>query len=835
MSENELHEHIKSQIPMISQWISNHVFGSSVFSGTNRLHVNQIVDIELPLWSKNLGLKGKIDAVLNVNLTHGKNEYSNVNIPYELKTGKKSYFSHHAQLLLYILMMSLDLKETIKSFVPGILHYLGSTKIEIVDTSDALFISLISARNKLSEYTYRLDSFSQSIETEILPEIIRDSNVCSRCYQRELCVIFDQSIENRAHSKNLEVFSEIVSQLTPRMIAYLNEWEQSLIYESQENANYRNEFFQMTAEEREKTGRCIRRLSLSRYVADGELNTENLIYRLYRNDLSIYHVFSEAETVILSIDDSAGASELITPYFVSIRFYSEHEIIVSSKEELPNFFLSDPNAKFRLDKDSHSSFISTMRGNIMKLLLPSNASLPNIQHTKDLILGLRDPKFDLPFYRKTQENPMSIIPSALHSEFLSLNADQRNAILLSLSILNYMLILGMPGTGKSSTIALLIRILVLSGKKVLVASHTNSAVDNIMRKVAQYIDCYKLIRIGSDSSIADDILLNEKILKVTPRTVFSKVSLEGLKNAFSGSFIVGVTCMSVSSSTFSMLFDKENFSFDYCIIDEASQIPEPIVLAPLMLSQRFILVGDPYQLPPIVKNSNSADKLGVSLFRRLCECCPSNLIINLEYQYRMNSEIVSLCNSLIYSHRLKYVSFSTEKRLSPNLENVQFNSVYLSMAISPSPAVLLLDTCECSDCSEELDSNGSFINRFEGSIIFSILESFENRVKDDIAVISAYRGQVDYLRSKISKESTLSVEIDTIDRFQGRDKDVVIFSTVRVEKAGDLLFDWRRINVALTRAKAKLIILLNSKVINGCPILEDLYAICKNNNWVHII
>jgi DNA replication ATP-dependent helicase Dna2 len=103
----------------------------------------------------------------------------------------------------------------------------------------------------------------------------------------------------------------------------------------------------------------------------------------------------------------------------------------------------------------------------------------------------------------------------------------------------------MPGTGKSSTIALLIRILVLSGKKVLVASHTNSAVDNIMRKVAQYIDCYKLIRIGSDSSIADDILLNEKILKVTPRTVFSKVSLEGLKNAFSGSFIVGVTCMRV--------------------------------------------------------------------------------------------------------------------------------------------------------------------------------------------------------------------------------------------------------------------------------------------------
>ena len=92
--------------------------------------------------------------------------------------------------------------------------------------------------------------------------------------------------------------------------------------------------------------------------------------------------------------------------------------------------------------------------------------------------------------------------------------------------------------------------------------------------------------------------------------------------------------------------------FDYCIVDEASQLMLPTCLGPLRFAETFILVGDHYQLPPLVKQDNTDDGLSVSLFKRLSEAHP-NAIVNLEYQYRMNSDIMMLSNEFVYSGRLK--------------------------------------------------------------------------------------------------------------------------------------------------------------------------------------
>ncbi|CAN0309000.1 unnamed protein product, partial [Hapterophycus canaliculatus] len=111
--------------------------------------------------------------------------------------------------------------------------------------------------------------------------------------------------------------------------------------------------------------------------------------------------------------------------------------------------------------------------------------------------------------------------------------------------------------------------------------------------------------------------------------------------------VVGCTCLGMKHPLFSQR------RFDYCVVDEAGQISQPVVLAPLRCADVFVLVGDHYQLPPLVTSSEALDAgMSESLFRRLCEAHPSSLQ-RLSYQYRMNGDVMALCNDLTYCGRLR--------------------------------------------------------------------------------------------------------------------------------------------------------------------------------------
>jgi DNA replication ATP-dependent helicase Dna2 len=131
---------------------------------------------------------------------------------------------------------------------------------------------------------------------------------------------------------------------------------------------------------------------------------------------------------------------------------------------------------------------------------------------------------------------------------------------------------------------------------------------------------------------------------------------------------------------FSPLFSKRRF--DYCIVDEASQILQPICLGPLSFAQTFVLVGDHYQLPPLVRHTMARERgMDESLFKRLCEAHPE-AIIPLCYQYRMNQDIMSLSNYIVYNQRLQCGSFSVATNLLNTIDMSRLYSLSHKLSVT---------------------------------------------------------------------------------------------------------------------------------------------------------
>ncbi|KAM0680402.1 DNA replication endonuclease-helicase Dna2 [Glugoides intestinalis] len=216
-------------------------------------------------------------------------------------------------------------------------------------------------------------------------------------------------------------------------------------------------------------------------------------------------------------------------------------------------------------------------------------------------------------FQKSLENDFEI-PEEFKAQFLKLNEEQRKALFFALNCKNYKIIHGMPGTGKSTVIALLINILIYYKQKVLLVCYTHLAIENILKKL-NLIKYYKAKKENLSFNTSAELL-----------TYLNDIEL-----------VVG-TCYSFSDPIYL------NRKFDYCIIDEGSQMHLLLALIPISLSERFCIVGDHLQLKPLSKKSKD---LSLSLFEYLIEDCTT-----LTQQYRMGDEIMNLSNTLFYGNRL---------------------------------------------------------------------------------------------------------------------------------------------------------------------------------------
>ncbi|MDB4614582.1 AAA domain-containing protein, partial [bacterium] len=263
-----------------------------------------------------------------------------------------------------------------------------------------------------------------------------------------------------------------------------------------------------------------------------------------------------------------------------------------------------------------------------------------------------------------------------------------------------------------------------------------------------------------------------------------------------------------------MLGDRH---FDLVVIDEACQSTEPGCWIPIKRGERLVLAGDHCQLPPTVLSKKAAGEgFAVSMMERLVKEHGDGISRRLDVQYRMNTDIMQFSSEQFYDGGL-IADDSVATHLLKDLPTVDEN------LLTQTP-VTFIDSAGAG-WDENLEENGlSKMNPFEATLIVKkATELIEAGLRPaDIAVIAPYAAQVRLIRDQCRFRD---LEIDTVDGFQGREKEAVLISLVRSNAEGEIGFlaDARRMNVALTRARRKLIVIGDSATMSFSPFFADMF------------
>ncbi|XVF45709.1 hypothetical protein PTKIN_Ptkin02bG0228300 [Pterospermum kingtungense] len=351
--------------------------------------------------------------------------------------------------------------------------------------------------------------------------------------------------------------------------------------------------------------------------------------------------------------------------------------------------------------------------------------------------------------------------------------------------------------------------------RVLVCAPSNSALDEIVFRLLktgvrdENVRTYtpKIVRIGikphhSIEAVSMDYLVNQKrLLAGDKQKQWSKGSdIDSIRAAILDEAVIVFSTLGFSGSA---VLAKQNSGFDVVIIDEAAQAVEPAILVPLSSGcKQVFLIGDPVQLPATVI-SPIAEKLGygTSLFKRFQRAgYPVNM---LKTQYRMHPEIRSFPSKEFYDEALEDGS---------DVQDQTIRRWHKYRCFGP---FCFFDIHEGKE--SQPSGSGSWVNTDEIEFVLVMYHKLitmypELKSSSQLAIISPYRHQVKLLQERFEQtfgvESKKVVDIGTIDGFQGREKDVVIFSCVRANKDRGIGFvsDFRRMNVGITRAKSSVLV-----------------------------
>ncbi|XP_065006281.1 DNA replication ATP-dependent helicase/nuclease JHS1-like isoform X1 [Musa acuminata AAA Group] len=783
-------------------------FGHS--DGMKDVSISEVIDIEEMAWAPRYGLKGMIDASVRVKITSSSNGSHETIMPLEFKTGKGNNgqiaMEHCAQVILYTLLMSdRYMKNDINS---GLLYYLQTDQTQGVKVQRSDLIGLIMRRNELAT------EILKALRTQYLPPMLQNLTMCKACRHLNICMVYHKAYGGNSDSSGLgDLFNSLVGHLTIAHCKFLKHWVRLVDLEAQASqANKKAILRPHTRRGDNSTGSVSYTLvnlksdfsghesvhngrHIYHFVRHGQIGQEqNFSSESRMNNLDC--TFRCGDYVVLSTEAgriavASGVINDISQSRVSVSF--------SRRLRLPGIDRSLEMERliqevWRIDKDEFASSFAIMRFNLIQLFAQSS----QCGHLRKMVVDLETPRFD-------SEGILSQDPavSYIRSE-KNLNDDQRRSIQKILATKDYTLILGMPGTGKTSTMVHAVKALLIRGASILLTSYTNSAIDTLLIKLkSQGID---FVRVGRREAVHTDVL--EHCFTEDIHTVDEiKAKMEHVR-------VVGVTCLGINHP---LLVNKK---FDICIMDEAGQTTLPVSLGPLMLASKFVLVGDHYQLPPLVQSTEARENgMCISLFCRLSEAHPQ-AISALQCQYRMCAGIMELSNALIYGNRLRCGS---SEIADAKLEFSCSKSTILwqQEILNPNRPVIFVSTDNLA-ATEEQDHK-ALASYSEAYIISEITKELIRRgiAGDGIGIITPYNSQANIIRQVIGA----SVEVQTIDKYQGRDKDCIMVSFVRSSKNfrscnSSLLGDWHRINVAITRAKKKLIMVGSCETLSRVPLLK---------------
>lgn len=441
------------------------------------------------------------------------------------------------------------------------------------------------------------------------------------------------------------------------------------------------------------------------------------------------------------------------------------------------------------------------------------------------------------------EDPPEFNPPREWTSLSPLDESQKSAVDHALSAEHLAIIHGPPGTGKTTTVIELIRQSVLKGERVLACAASNLAVDNLFERLLAAGE--KVIRIGHPARVLPqlrehtlDLLVEShpdlKLAREWTKTAWAlrrqaskftrtapapgtrrdardeaRKLLQDARELESRLVTYLLDSAQIVCATLTGLNDDllEDRQFDLVVIDEAAQATEPACWIPLLRSRRLVLAGDHCQLPPtIISPEAKRQGFHITLMEKLVKRYGDQVSRRLTTQYRMHDQIMQFSSDQFYDSRLTGAA-SVRSHLLCDMPGVSPSD------LTQTP-VSFFDTAG-SHCEEQTETEGSSYENpgeadFVAGQVAALMEAGVPAA--DIAVITPYSAQARRLREVIADAA---VEVDTVDGFQGREKEAVVISLVRSNREGTLGFlaDTRRMNVALTRARRKLIVFGDSATL----------------------
>lgn len=439
-----------------------------------------------------------------------------------------------------------------------------------------------------------------------------------------------------------------------------------------------------------------------------------------------------------------------------------------------------------------------------------NAVNSNI--TQRLLLATRDALFGLPEYCDHIEKFLSGGFQNQYRESPSPNcgnASQNEAIRKSIVCHYFHLIQGPPGTGKTFTIAKIVSYLMQMGKKVFVTAPTHTAINNCLNAIANELQDKRFVVKVGERHQADEILHNPHITRKQALKLRDYQSNPELSQA---GFVVGGTPFALCYPASKKL---EGWKFDYVIVDEAAQMSIPLALPAILYGRRLVFVGDHQQLDPIVPQGTGNKFFDRSIFRQLADLYPQDITL-LDQSYRLNDSLIRIPNRLFYDERITAAH--------------ELQRPYIFFDCEFAPEIVRHEANELLVVHHEFDSLGR--SPFEANLTADIVNDllFNDVPISEIGVMSPYRAQIREVKrallERCGQEIAATLFIDTVERMQGQEKDYIIYSMsnsnpAEVEDHLEFFYSPNRLNVALTRARVKCVVIANEKIFTYCRELQQ--------------
>ncbi len=695
---------------------------------------------ERTLISPTYGLKGRADAVRR-------------GMPVELKTGKNTNreprFHDKVQAACYALIME-------EHGVPpdtGTLLYTKNAAVDRADESGDLSPAKeFSIGPGLLEFVLRARNGIAAAEFDgRVPTGYEADAVCEYCFEQDTCRVVAGRLDQESKA------GQIGAPVPEEERAYFERFYRLVEEERQETHREYAKLWEQSAEERAADDRALvnleprerRELPTGRWelvadrpggAGDGDDDHEPAVSKVREGD------------VVLASDGHPvqGTAEL-----ARVERLSASEVRVTTDE---------PLALRRLDVYPSELSVDRM------VTALHDTVLQGTERRKDVLFGRRDPEFDEP--RET---------------FVDNNDAQDAAVRRAVGAEDLALVRGPPGTGKTYTIARTVRALVERGERVLISAFTNRAVDNCLAALREQGHDFDpesgdVVRVGTETGVREDMQSVRMESRGDPGDLADRLQEAP---------VVAATTATCGSRVLREL------TFDVAVVDEAGQITEPESLLPLNRADRFVLVGDDDQLPPVVRAEND---LSTSLFERLREEYPM-AAVTLDRQYRMNQRIQAFPSREFYDGRLRPATAEVAGRSLSDMDGVDPDAL---------PAYL--------DGVTLLDVGGDDGTRTDAVEADRVAEAVDDLAAagvspGDVGVIAPYRAQVATVGRRVD------VTVDTVDRFQGSSEEAIVVSFVATDDlSGPIFEDYRRVNVALTRPKRELVLVGDAEALRTDPV-----------------